>query len=643
MAWQGRVGEALAADAGADPEAVAVHFQQSGDPRAWQWLVWAGDRAQAAYAWLAAAERLRSAAALLQGMEGQERTYCRLVFRVAQLVRFSDPQAGIVALDEVGSLARRVGDTALMAEAQWMRGHHLCYLDQFRSGSAEMLEGLETLEEMPPDPTRTSATIRSWFPDTIPATASLDMTSDDLVVQRLHAAGLDFRRCVYVWHRAAAGQPQEGVAIGERLVAVLTDVPAASGGVYIATAFADHGLGIAYAALGQPDQARIVWARCRELFREVDHFALIAFSLVAECRDVALTYGAADPAERRRLAAEAEIELARAGGALRPGVSPRLAWLGCLVLDGRWDEANRIMRDLPSPGNAYLGREVTITAAFLARHRGEPERAWDQIRSLLPDGPATEPGDIIHQEGLFLQRLAVDLCLDDGDSNAARPWIEAHDRWLAWSGSILGRADGKLAWARWHHAAGEPAPARALAFEALDLAAAPDQPLVYLATHRLLGEIETAAGQYSQAEAHIKVALDLAELCETPFERALTHIVLAEMQQTKGATDLARSLLDEGRSLCLRLGALLTLTRTEALMARLAPSRESVETYPAGLTRREVEVLRLLARQQTDKEIGELLFISHHTASTHVKHVLAKLEVGSRREAAAYAVHYGLD
>ena len=186
----------------------------------------------------------------------------------------------------------------------------------------------------------------------------------------------------------------------------------------------------------------------------------MVFTLLGEMRDVALTYGAAEPASRRRLAAEAEATLGRAGGALRPGVSPRLAWLGCLALDGRWDEALRILDDLPPPGNAHLRREMTGTRAVLARHRGEPEVVWAQIRPLFPDGPATEPGDIIHQEGLSLQRLAADLCLDAGDRRA-RAWLAAHDRWLAWSGSVLGRADGRVAWARYHRATGD-ADARAL-------------------------------------------------------------------------------------------------------------------------------------------------------------------------------------
>ena len=95
--WHRRVGEALMAGAHPDPDAVAYHFQQAGDPRAWEWLVAAGDRAQRAYAWLTAAERLRAAAALLEDVEGQERTRGRLACRVAYLTRFSDPAGAIEA------------------------------------------------------------------------------------------------------------------------------------------------------------------------------------------------------------------------------------------------------------------------------------------------------------------------------------------------------------------------------------------------------------------------------------------------------------------------------------------------------------------------------------------------------------------
>jgi hypothetical protein len=155
--------------------------------------------------------------------------------------------------------------------------------------------------------------------------------------------------------------------------------------------------------------------------------------------------------------------------------------------------ADQILRDLPVPGNSYLRREITAAHAVLDRHRGDPERAWEEIGGLLPAGPETEPGDMIHQEGLFLQRLAVDVCLDGSDLLAARAWLKAHDRWLAWSESVLGRADGQVSWARYHRAAGAIARARAIAADALALATTPDQPLVRLAAHRLLGEIETTS------------------------------------------------------------------------------------------------------------------------------------------------------
>jgi DNA-binding CsgD family transcriptional regulator len=381
--------------------------------------------------------------------------------------------------------------------------------------------------------------------------------------------------------------------------------------------------------------------RSREVLDVVEHHAPIAFGLLDELLGIALTFGAADPNARRLLAAEAEASLSRAGGALRPGVSPRLAWLGCLILDGRWDEADELLRDLPDPGNAYLRRPVTAAIASLARDRGDAEHAWLQINSVLPHGPATEPGNNIHQEGLFLQRLAINLCLDRGDLPSARSWLEAHDRWLTWGCSMLGRADGRLAWARWYHASSETARTRSLATEALDLASAPDQPLVRLAAHRLLGEVDTSARDYTRAEAHFAAALDLAQVCETPFERALTFLALAELRTATVESSAVLPLLEEARGICFQLGAMPALARADELLARITVSGH-LATYPAGLTKREVEVLRLLILHRTDKEIAEVLCISPHTASTHVKHLLSKLGVAGRRDAATFAVDHGL-
>lgn len=61
-----------------------------------------------------------------------------------------------------------------------------------------------------------------------------------------------------------------------------------------------------------------------------------------------------------------------------------------------------------------------------------------------------------------------------------------------------------------------------------------------------------------------------------------------------------------------------------------------------GLTAREFEVLRLVAAGRSNPEIAAELFISAKTASVHVSNILAKLDVGSRGEAAAAAHRLGL-
>jgi DNA-binding CsgD family transcriptional regulator len=60
------------------------------------------------------------------------------------------------------------------------------------------------------------------------------------------------------------------------------------------------------------------------------------------------------------------------------------------------------------------------------------------------------------------------------------------------------------------------------------------------------------------------------------------------------------------------------------------------------LTPRELEVLRLLAEGKSSREIGDALFISHRTATTHVTNIFAKLDVDNRAAAVARAFQLGI-
>jgi len=64
--------------------------------------------------------------------------------------------------------------------------------------------------------------------------------------------------------------------------------------------------------------------------------------------------------------------------------------------------------------------------------------------------------------------------------------------------------------------------------------------------------------------------------------------------------------------------------------------------HPAGLSDREVEVLRLVATGSTNRDIADSLVISPHTVARHVSSIFAKIGAANRAEAATYAAHHGL-
>jgi predicted ATPase/DNA-binding CsgD family transcriptional regulator len=72
------------------------------------------------------------------------------------------------------------------------------------------------------------------------------------------------------------------------------------------------------------------------------------------------------------------------------------------------------------------------------------------------------------------------------------------------------------------------------------------------------------------------------------------------------------------------------------------PPSQPARALPAGLTRREVEVLRLLARGRSSHEIAEELVLSVHTVTRHISNIYGKIDAHGRADATAFAIHHGL-
>jgi len=139
------------------------------------------------------------------------------------------------------------------------------------------------------------------------------------------------------------------------------------------------------------------------------------------------------------------------------------------------------------------------------------------------------------------------------------------------------------------------------------------------------------------------------------YETARSRWRLAEALAEAGRRDEAQHELLLAVETAERIGAvplraaLADLARRARLSDRAVPAaaargggRPTARDPLAGLTDREIEVLRLLAAGQSNREIGAKLFIAPKTASVHVSNILAKLGAASRTEAAAIAHAQGL-
>ncbi len=88
--------------------------------------------------------------------------------------------------------------------------------------------------------------------------------------------------------------------------------------------------------------------------------------------------------------------------------------------------------------------------------------------------------------------------------------------------------------------------------------------------------------------------------------------------------------------------ALFDADTVDAVLRAAGHAVKRRRNLPAGLTPREVEVLRLLVRGLSYKEIAQELVISRKTAGAHVEHIYTKLGVSNRARASLFAMKHGL-
>lgn len=154
------------------------------------------------------------------------------------------------------------------------------------------------------------------------------------------------------------------------------------------------------------------------------------------------------------------------------------------------------------------------------------------------------------------------------------------------------------------------------------------------------GLLEAASGDHERARTLLEDAVDRFQRIRAPFEASQARIELATSLAALGRTELAEREATTAQDRLLELGAAAEAARASQLLK--LSTRGGDGPRLSGITRREREVLALLAEGLTNRQIAERLVVSEHTVHRHVTNILRKLGLSSRAAAAAYAVRSDL-
>ncbi len=295
-----------------------------------------------------------------------------------------------------------------------------------------------------------------------------------------------------------------------------------------------------------------------------------------------------------------------------------------MQLRGDWpaalDEARRACERLSQPpGQAGIG-SAFYQLAELHRLRGELADSEEAFRQASLHGRMLQPGRalLLMIRGEVNEALAaIRRAVEEARERRTRP------RMLAALVEITLSAN-------------DVAAAQAAAEELAAIAAELGAPYLRAVSGQARGAVLLASGNAPAAIAALREAEAIWREIDAPYETARTRVLIGRACRELGDDYGAELELEAACSGFRQLGAAPDVARIERLRRTPAPK----ET--AGLTPREVEVLRLIAAGKTNRAIATQLRISEKTVARHVSNIFVKLGLSSRSAATAYAFQHAL-
>ena len=294
-----------------------------------------------------------------------------------------------------------------------------------------------------------------------------------------------------------------------------------------------------------------------------------------------------------------------------------------MQLRGAWPdalaEARRAGERLAQGPNREASARAFYLQAELHRLQGQFDAAEAAYREASRHGWEPQPG-------------VAQLRLAQGRTDAA---VAAISRVSSETTEPLRRAGLLPAYVEIMLAAGEIEEARTACGELEAIAENFESAMLGAMLAHARGAVALAEGDYRAALVSLRQALRRWQELEAPYDAARARVLLALACRALGDSDATELEVEAARSAFAELGAAPDLARI-ALLGR--PGSGDFH----GLTRRELEVLRLVAAGKSNREIASALVISEHTVARHVQNIFAKLDVSSRTAAGAFAFEHDL-
>jgi DNA-binding NarL/FixJ family response regulator len=304
----------------------------------------------------------------------------------------------------------------------------------------------------------------------------------------------------------------------------------------------------------------------------------------------------------------------------------RTCCAGVHVAGGRVDEAEReleaALKDLIDTGQRARCIHPAARLAELRVVQGRLEEASELLEGFEDDPATAEAG--------------VALRLARGEPDSAARILEARIADVGRASLLAAPLLARLVEARL--AAGDLAGAESAASELALIAEEADRDRVAAMAALARGLVGAATGDQA-ATPRLRDAVNRFAALGLRVDTARARLALARVLAAAGAPE-ANDVAARSFSELEALGARREADEAAALMRSLGLKPRSGPRAAEQLTRREVDVLRLLGEGRTNAEIGSRLFISPKTVEHHVARIYRKLNVRRRSEAAAYAARH---